>query len=598
MAEQTLKILSDQGWNITKDGYDLITESCAKNDPKTVTQLLLDADIKDYGKAVLSAALNNSEISKVVLQIQKIKNISAPKSNQDSQAAPRMLKLILTDGHNHCQAIEIGILSFLNHNKTPPGSKLLIKKANINSGYIFLDDNSCVLLGGKVPSLYEKWEINKTIAKHTRTTYDGEGPPPWVSFGQKIQSSINVEQSFKSLDNSKQKSKESSEFDAQRQDAIAEASSGAIRKVFGGGVRQIQNANQMREKKPYNYKEKVKEKRVKKELQKEEKLQTKPPEKVSLFDFLENKLPTNEELPASNVMSSEVVGNKNNYIQSNEKPRYNQPKNTYPVQANSNNWQQRNSYSQANYYQENSYGNYYQSNRRNQYNYNNQSVNNYSSNPRYQQYSKPNPPQYSTNRTNEKNINSLTENFQQISVNNNDNNQTKPKQYEKVQNQSTNKPMNEKAPAERNINVNSEFASRSFRMHLNIKSDSPRRSHNVENAPQVKENRKTQTSDEAAERQDQESQGNTSGSSINWKIGDQCMAKYWEDNKFYRATITALTNRTCVVQFNDYGNFEEVLNVDCLPLQSEQNNFGKRQSTGTMEFRRGGNRPYTNKNFN
>ncbi|GJQ86622.1 hypothetical protein Trydic_g15726 [Trypoxylus dichotomus] len=586
MAEQTLKILSDQGWNITKDGYDLISECGAKNDPKTVTQLLLDADIKDYGKPILNAALNNSEISKAILQIQKIKNISAPKSNQDSQAAPRMLKLILTDGHNHCQAIEIGALPSLNHNKTPPGSKLLIKKASINSGYIFLDENSCVLLGGKVLSLYEKWEINKSIAKHNRITYDGEGPPPWVSFGQKIQSSINVEQSFKSLDNNKQKTKESTEFDAQRQDAIAEASSGAIKKVFGGGVRQIQNVNQMREKKPYNSKEKVKEKRVKKELQKEERLQTKPPEKVSLFDFLENKLPTSEEQHFGNVANKKPIEDI-------------EIKDSSSNVTNSNNWQQRNSYIQPHYHQENSYGNYYQQNRRNQYNYNNPMANSYNSNPRYQQYNKPNPPQYSTNRSNERSANSLVENFQQISIDTNDNsNQSKPKQYEKVHNQFANRGSNEKIPPERNINMNSEFASRSFRMHLNIKPDSPRRPQNVDNAMQFKENRRNPTSEEVLERQDAEPQALASGASINWKIGDQCMAKYWEDNKFYKATITALTNRTCVVQFNDYGNFEEVLNVDCLPLQSEQNNFNKRQFTSTMEFRRGGNRPYTNKNFN
>lgn len=79
-----------------------------------------------------------------------------------------MLKLIVTDGHTHCQAVEIGDLPFLNHNKTPPGSKLLIKKAVFNSGYIFLEENSCIFLGGKVPSLYEKWEINRTVSKHNR----------------------------------------------------------------------------------------------------------------------------------------------------------------------------------------------------------------------------------------------------------------------------------------------------------------------------------------------------------------------------------------------------------------------------------------------
>ncbi|KAI4464865.1 survival of motor neuron-related-splicing factor 30-related [Holotrichia oblita] len=615
MADQTFKTLSDQGWHITKEGYDLISECGAKTDIKIITQLLLDADIKDFGKAVLTTALNNTEINKIVLQIQKVKNISAPKSNQDSQAAPRMLKLILTDGHNYCQAIEIGDLPFLNHNKTPPGSKLLIKKAIVNLGYLFLQENSCVLLGGKVPGLYEKWEINRSLAKHNRITYDGEGPPPWVSFGHKIQSSASNQQSFKSLDNNKQKNKESSEFDTQRQDAIAEASTGAVKKVFGGGVRQIQSAHQMKEKKPYSFKEKLNERKAKKELQKEEKIQTKPPEKVSLFDFLENKLPTNEELPVNNVVrktsenseiktSSNNVGvhNRNNTPNSNyEKQRFNQQgKYAYPNPTNANYYHQQGNYvSQSNYYQDHNYNNYHQQNRRNPYNYNSQQGNNYNSY-RNQQHNRPMtaPHVTSANKTEEKNVNLLSDNFQQVTISDTSSiNQTKPKLAEKSQNQQFSKNTNEKTTTDRNIsNVNSDFASRSFRMHLNIKSDSSRRS-NFDNTPTMKESGKPDTSQNASDNQNSNIQGATPNSTINWKVGDQCMAKYWEDNKFYRATVTALTNRTCVVQFNDYGNFEEVLQIDCLPLHNEQNDFNKKQSTNTIEFRRGGNRFYNYRNY-
>jgi hypothetical protein len=33
--------------------------------------------------------------------------VSAPKANEESRAAPRMLKLTLTDGHTSCQAVEL-----------------------------------------------------------------------------------------------------------------------------------------------------------------------------------------------------------------------------------------------------------------------------------------------------------------------------------------------------------------------------------------------------------------------------------------------------------------------------------------------------------
>ena len=44
---------------------------------------------------------------KIVVQIQKIRNVSAPKANEESRSAPRMLKLTLTDGHTCCQAVEL-----------------------------------------------------------------------------------------------------------------------------------------------------------------------------------------------------------------------------------------------------------------------------------------------------------------------------------------------------------------------------------------------------------------------------------------------------------------------------------------------------------
>lgn len=51
-----------------------------------------------------------------------------------------------------------------------------------------------------------------------------------------------------------------------------------------------------------------------------------------------------------------------------------------------------------------------------------------------------------------------------------------------------------------------------------------------------------------------------------FKVGDRCLAKYWEDEKYYNAKIEAVGDKTCVVHFLEYGNTEEVLHVDCLPI--------------------------------
>lgn len=57
---------------------------------------------------------------------------------------------------------------------------------------------------------------------------------------------------------------------------------------------------------------------------------------------------------------------------------------------------------------------------------------------------------------------------------------------------------------------------------------------------------------------------------VSWQPGDGCMAKYWEDNKFYPVKVTAVSSKTAVVLFTDYGNHEEVLLSDMLPFPQQQ----------------------------
>lgn len=80
------------------------------------------------------------------------------------------------------------------------------------------------------------------------------------------------------------------------------------------------------------------------------------------------------------------------------------------------------------------------------------------------------------------------------------------------------------------------------------------------------------------------------------------MAKYWEDNQYYNADVTAVSATTCVVQFKDFDNYEEVLQLDCLPITEDlAPSFGNQRHdqrpnrsqrhdnySGGMEFRRGG----------
>lgn len=74
--------------------------------------------------------------------------------------------------------------------------------------------------------------------------------------------------------------------------------------------------------------------------------------------------------------------------------------------------------------------------------------------------------------------------------------------------------------------------------------------------------------------------------SWNFKVGDRCLAKYWEDEKYYNAEIQAVTDKTCVVHFLEYGNSEEVLHNDLLPITDANhqpiNQFNGIQASGPI----------------
>nr|CAD7575475.1 unnamed protein product [Timema californicum] len=107
------------------------------------------------------------------------------------------------------------------------------------------------------------------------------------------------------------------------------------------------------------------------------------------------------------------------------------------------------------------------------------------------------------------------------------------------------------------------------------------------------------------------------------------------DSQYYNAEVTGVSERTCVVRFTEYGNYEEVLQADCIPftelanalvvlsstaedgeievrisdglahpLQSSgaflsstseslpSQPYNQNHFSGILEFRRGGTRPY------
>lgn len=132
----------------------------------------LQYDLRDVGDSAFPEdfAKDPTKLEKpIVVQIQKVRNVSAPKANEESTSAPRMLKLTLHDGKSVCTGLEITPISSLSIN-TPPGTKLLLSNEGLEAchGVLWLTPNIIKVLGGKVSHMIEKWELNRSLAKHTR----------------------------------------------------------------------------------------------------------------------------------------------------------------------------------------------------------------------------------------------------------------------------------------------------------------------------------------------------------------------------------------------------------------------------------------------
>ncbi|XP_061485943.1 tudor domain-containing protein 3 isoform X2 [Rhineura floridana] len=246
MADRTASTLSESGWYLSGEGIEACTNSSDKVNINDIILIALNTDLRAIGKKFLPSDINGGKVEKLegpcVLQIQKVRNIAAPKDNEESQVAPRMLRLQMTDGHTSCTAIEYNYMSKISLN-TPPGTKIkLLGIVEVKNGFLLLDDNNTVILGGEVDHLIEKWELQRSLSKHNRSNIGTEGgPPPFVPFGQKCVSQLQVDS--RELDRRKtlqvtsvaKPVGDNDEFEKQRTAAIAEVAKSKETKTFGGG---------------------------------------------------------------------------------------------------------------------------------------------------------------------------------------------------------------------------------------------------------------------------------------------------------------------------------------------------------------------------
>ena len=269
----------------------------------------------------------------VVLMVTKIRNVAAPKVKEDSGAAPRMLKISLTDGLMTCHAVELTECRGVSI-KTPPGTKIKLKgnKLDVANGFIKVSDKNLEVLGGEVEALVEKWKVSQQLAEFTRsgmTGSGGDGPPKWIPFGQKnkMPKQDPSNKDFKALGNSKdEEEKEGGEFESQRQEAVQEALKGEQKK-FGAGNKNIKDSRTKRDEERAKRAEREKSDSVEKSVEgvnedvdrggsgrgrggrgrgrgrgrrgeREDTEGAAAPSKPSLFDFLQGQIPNSPSQPA------------------------------------------------------------------------------------------------------------------------------------------------------------------------------------------------------------------------------------------------------------------------------------------------------------
>lgn len=314
--------------------------------------------------------------------------------------------------------------------------------------------------------------------------------------------------------------KQNVEFENTRKGAITEARANTTKKVFGGGTRQMLQ----QETKKYNNNggDKPNQERFKRGKRDPKEPTEKPqkaPEKVSLFDFLETKLPASENSKLSIETNSNSITNNHKYLLN----QYDQSKSDESFL----NYERKPKYkTNVQHFDNKNRNQKTDNNYSNNYNYNQKPNTDYRYKPENSNSYKSKKPDFANSNQSSSKFNHNRNNYfhsnqtvnTEVKENNIATNSTKPPPVEDV------------IGSMQKLSMNSAFATRSLKQHLNLEK------------PQARSNPE-------------------------WKVGDHCMAKYWEDNKFYKATITAVTDRTYVVQFNDYGNFEEVLKPDCLAIQ-------------------------------
>ncbi|XP_014677364.1 PREDICTED: tudor domain-containing protein 3-like isoform X2 [Priapulus caudatus] len=670
MSDSRIEQLARQGWHLTPEGMQLCEAEAGSNTSNSnIIAVALNTDLKSIGRNWLPEEINRGKLDQLakmgVVQIQKIRNVSAPKANEDSNHAPRLLKLVLTDGHTTVHALELLHVSQLS-TATPPGTKLCLlgDPIPIAHGHLLLGGATVRVLGGTVEALVESWRFAREVPRFARVQAGrADGAPPFVPFGKRIMTGGVDETKRKTLEQkSREKGKDGKEEDAdfqqQRQATIAEVARAKnevkSKKFAGTGVqdktalmgRSVGGAptREFGARASHDAPERGegggdrgggRGGRRRRHGQDDDDdaeadpSASRPSGPTTLFDFLEQKIPSKAETKGSSAPSQSHDGLSLKPGAGYSGSRSSNPRNDdfskrYPQRLNEN--KQERSASYGNRQLQGGTSSRRQDNQRSAYDdgtshhgsYRKESSN-YSHDQRTQNDQKTRNPPYSNNRD------GASSRWGNSAKSENRVEKNGPPQSSSFSSSATNsfsrrdnsgrsvpKPVDYKNQAD--ASWNPDYGQSGRQRHYEGKAD-PYRHSNVQDGSrgeQQKQHRddanKQQRDPDSKRSQDAISQNNrgdymnTEGNSQRrppndtlsnqfsslsitkpagrgrrqqadvegrspWQQSDHCMARYWEDGRYYEAVIHAVSGNgsTAVVKFSDYGNYEEVFLTDLLP---------------------------------
>ena len=225
------EFIKNSGWHLNERGLNVCLASANKattpvQKKASVEGAALNLDLYKFGEACIPDLKKEavSQLSEdMVLQVSKVRNVSAPTYNQTSEHAPRMLTLFLTDGKKNLQCVEHEKLLGVSVD-TPPGTKIKLLSGTrvTKQGVFLLEKNRAKILGGKVDALITKWKANMKRDESAQQFNSSNPPPAFVPFGKCIDARYEKGTVTRGLlaDEDDKQEKEESQFDIDRKNVI------------------------------------------------------------------------------------------------------------------------------------------------------------------------------------------------------------------------------------------------------------------------------------------------------------------------------------------------------------------------------------------